>query len=72
LKNKIHQYGSTYIFKDLVKNRQEKIFSTKYFKDYLTDKYKKFIKICDQKMPQNMELGGMHGRETLNNAPIEP
>ncbi len=41
LKNKIHQYGSTYTFKDLVKKSTGEEFTTKYFKDYLTKKYKK-------------------------------
>ncbi len=41
LKNKIHKYGTTYTFKELVKKSTGEGFTTKYFKDYLTDKYKK-------------------------------
>lgn len=41
LKNKIHQYGSTYTYKDLVKKTTGEEFTAKYFKDYLAEKYKK-------------------------------
>ena len=41
LKNKVHKFGSTYTFKELVKKSTGEEFTAKYFKDYLTDKYKK-------------------------------
>jgi len=40
LKNKIHKYGTTYTFKKLVKKSTGEEFTSKYFKQYLTDKYK--------------------------------
>ena len=40
LKNNIHKYGSTYSFRDLVKRSTGEEFTSKYFKQYLTDKYK--------------------------------
>ncbi|MFA5259517.1 MAG: carboxypeptidase M32 [Candidatus Pacearchaeota archaeon] len=40
LKENIHQYGSTYMFRDLVKKTTHEEFSSKYLLDYLNKKYK--------------------------------
>jgi carboxypeptidase Taq len=40
LKENIHQYGSTYVFRDLVKKTTHEDFSSKYLLDYLENKYK--------------------------------
>ena len=40
LKENIHQYGSTYTFKDLVKKVTKEDFNPKYFLSYLENKYK--------------------------------
>lgn len=41
LKENIHQYGSTYTFRDLVKKVTKKDFDSKYLIDYLNQKYNK-------------------------------
>lgn len=41
LKENIHQYGSTYIFRELVKKTTHEEFNSKYLLDYLEKKYKK-------------------------------
>lgn len=41
LRENIHQYGSTYTFRDLVKKTAHEDFSSKYLLDYLENKYKK-------------------------------
>jgi len=40
LRNKIHQYGSTFIFKDLVRKICGEDFNAKYLLNYLETKYK--------------------------------
>ena len=45
LRENIHQYGSTYTFKDLVKKVTGEAFNTKHLLDYSTDKYNKIYPI---------------------------